>query len=318
MRPQVLITAITPLDHLAPLEGIAEIVMGPNDGSLMSRAAVLERAPELDGILNHGDVIVDEAFLVVATRLKIVANMAVGFNNLNLEAMTRHGVWATNAPDPFVETTADTTLGLLLAVARRIGEGHDYVQSGQWPKDGFRPAQWDGIRLRNKVIGIIGYGRIGRAVARRAEAFGMQVLVHAPSCRHEPNFCEMDDILSRADVISLHVPLTPQTRHLLNAGNLPRMKRGAILLNVARGPVVEEAALCRALANGHLGGAGLDVVEFEPNVSADLLGRKNVVVTPHLGGSSVEGRREARLQCARDVALVLAGQEPERALNRPR
>ena len=187
MKPRVLITAVTPLDHLAPLDGVAEIIMGPGDGSLMPRAAVLKHAAELDGIMNHGDVMVDEAFLAVATRLKIVANMAVGFDNLNLEAMTRRGVWAANAPDPFVETTADTTLGLLLAVARRICEGHAYVQSGQWPKEGFRPAQWDGLRLHNKVMGIIGYGRIGRAVARRAEAFGMKILVHARSCRHEPN-----------------------------------------------------------------------------------------------------------------------------------
>lgn len=317
MKRRVLITAVTPLDHLQPLHGLAEIIMGPSDGALVSRATILERASEWDAIINHGDVQVDEEFLAVATRLKIVANMAAGFNNLHLEAMACHGVWATNAPDPFVETTADTTLGLLLAVARRICEGHDYVQAGRWPTDGFRPARWDGLRLRDRVLGIIGYGRIGRAVARRAEAFGMKILVHARSCRHEPDFCELDELLSRADVVTLHVPLTPQTHHLLNAGNLSRIKRGAILLNVSRGLVIEEAALCRAVASGHLGGAGLDVVEFEPRVSAELLGRKNVVVTPHLGGSSVEGRREARLLSARDVALVLSGQEPERALNRP-
>ena len=317
MKPRVLITADVPRDHLAPLDGVAEVIMEPSDGSLMTRAAVLKMVPEFDAIINHGELLVDETFLAAATRLKIVANMSVGFNNLNLEAMTHHGVWGTNAPEPFVEATADATLGLLLAVARRICEGHEYIHSGQWAKDGFRPAQWDAMRLQNKVIGIIGYGRIGRAVARRAEAFGMKILVHAPSCRHEPNFCELDEILARADVISLHVPLTPQTRHLLNADNLFRMKRGAILLNVARGAVVDETALCLALESGHLGGTGIDVQEFEPQVPAALLRRKNVVLTPHLGGSTVEGRRESRLQCACDVASVLAGHEPERALNRP-
>ncbi|MBM3837249.1 MAG: D-glycerate dehydrogenase [Verrucomicrobia bacterium] len=317
MLPRVLITAVTPPDHLAPLEGLAEIVMGPSDGSLVPRSTILQRASEWVGIINHGDVIVDEALLAAAPRLKIVANMAAGFNNLHLEAMARHGVWATNAPDPFVETTADTTIGLLLAVARRICEGHQYVQSGQWAKDGFNPVRWDGLRLHSSVLGIIGYGRIGRAVARRAEAFGMKILMHAPRRRGEPNFCELDELLARAEVVSLHVPLTEQTRHLLNADNLPRMKPGAILLNVSRGPVIEEAALCRAVASGLLGGAGLDVMEFEPKAPAELLGRSNVVLTPHLGGSSVEGRREARLLCARDVALVLSGQEPERALNRP-
>jgi glyoxylate reductase len=318
MKPKVLITAVAPPDHLAPLEGIAEVIMGPSDGALLSRAALLERAGGFDAILNHGEVTVDEALLAAATRLRIVANMAVGYNNLNLEAMARHGVWATNAPDAFVEATADATLGLLLAVARRICEGHTYIHSGQWAKDGFRPARWDGIRLQNKVLGIVGYGRIGHAVARRAEAFGMKILVHGRSCRNEPNFCALDEILARADVVSLHVPLTPDTRHLLNAGNLFRMKPGAILLNMARGPVVEETALVRALVEGHLGGAGLDVQEFEPQVPAALLGRTNVVLTPHVGGCSVEGRRESRLQCARDVAAVLSGREPERALNRPK
>jgi glyoxylate reductase len=317
MKPRVLITAVVPPDHLAPLEGIAEVVMGPSEGALMPRVGVLEMAGELDGIINHGDVLVDEALLSVATRLRIVANMSVGFNNFNLDAMTRHGVWATNAPDPFVEATADATLGLLLAVTRRICEGHAYVHSGQWAKDGFRPAQWDGLRLQNKALGIIGFGRIGRAVARRAEAFGMKILVHAPSCRKEPNFCELDELLTRADVISLHVLLTAQTRHLLNAENIFRTKRGAILLNMARGPVVQETALCHALTSGHLGGAGIDVQEFEPQVPEALLNRKNVVLTPHIGGCTVEGRRESRLQSARDVALALSGREPERALNRP-
>jgi glyoxylate reductase len=317
MKPRVLITAVVPPDHLAPLDGIAEVTMGPSDGALMPRVAVLDMAGELDGIINHGDVVVDEALLSIATRLRIVANMSVGFNNFNLDAMTRHGVWATNAPDPFVDATADATLGLLLAVARRICEGHAYVHSGQWAKDGFRPAQWDGLRLQNKTLGIVGYGRIGRAVARRAEAFGMKILVHAPSCRAEPNYCDLDDILTRADVISLHVPLTAQTRHLLNAGNILRMKRGAILLNMARGPVVQETALCDALISGHLGGAGIDVQEFEPQVPAALLNRKNVVLTPHIGGCTVEGRRESRFQSASDVARVLSDQEPERALNRP-
>jgi glyoxylate reductase len=145
----------------------------------------------------------------------------------------------------------------------------------------------------------------------------MKILAHSPSCRNEPNFCELDELLARADVVSLHVPLTAQTRHLLNGENIFRMKPGAILLNVARGPVVQETALCHALTSGHLGGAGIDVQEFEPQVPAALLNRKNVVLTPHIGGCTLEGRRESRLLSASDVALVLSGREPERPLNRP-
>jgi glyoxylate reductase len=226
-------------------------------------------------------------------------------------------VWATNVPDAFTAATADATLGLLLCLARRLAEADRYVRSGRWEEDGFRPGAWDGLLLAGKTLGVVGYGAIGQAVARRARAFDMPVIYHRRRQSADPDHRPLDALLAESDVVSLHVPLTDQTRHLINAARLQQMKRGALLVNMARGPVVDEAALAAALESGHLAGAALDVFEHEPRVTPALLGMPQVVLAPHLGGGTTESRSWARLTCARNVAAILQGRQPPDAVNRP-
>jgi glyoxylate reductase len=317
MKPKILITNHVPDDHLEPLLGLAEIIKGPSGGPMCSREEVLALAPDLVGIINQHELAVNRELLAAAPKLRIVANVAIGYNNLDIPALDEAGVWASNCPDPFSEPAADHTIALLLAVARRVPEADVYVRSGQWAKDGFQPGPWDGMLLGGKTIGIVGFGQIGRGVAKRAEAFGMRVIFHNTSGQNDPRYRTLEALLAESDVVSLNCPLVPATRHLLNAQSIALMKRGAIVLNMARGPVVDENALAAALASGHLGGAGMDVAENEPQIHPGLLAQKNVVFTPHIGGGTVESRKQARLTCARNVAEVLQGRPPLNPVNRP-
>ena len=317
MKPKILITNHVPDDHLEPLLGLAEIIKGPSGGPMCSREKVLALAPDLVGIINQHELAVNRELLAAAPKLRIVANVAIGYNNLDIAALDEAGVWASNCPDPFSEPAADHTIALLLAVARRVPEADAYVRSAQWAKDGFQPGPWDGMLLGGKTIGIVGFGQIGRGVAKRAEAFGMRVIFHNTSGQNDPRYRTLEALLAESDVVSLNCPLVPATRHLLNAQSIALMKRGAIVLNMARGPVVDENALAAALASGHLGGAGMDVAENEPQIHPGLLAQKNVVFTPHIGGGTVESRKQARLTCARNVAEVLQGRPPLNPVNRP-
>jgi glyoxylate reductase len=285
---------------------------------MCTREEVLALAPGLTAIINQHELKVDRELLAAAPNLKIVANVAIGYNNMDIDALDEFGVWGTNCPGVFAEPAADHTMALLLAVARRVTEADAYCRSGQWEKDGFQPGPWDGMLLGGKTMGIVGFGQIGRAVAKRAEAFGMRIVFHDNIGHDNPNYRPLEALLAEADVVSLHVPLLPETRHLLNETSIALMKRGAVVLNLARGPVVDESALAAALASGHLGGAGMDVAENEPQIHPGLLTQRNVVFTPHVGGGTVESRKAARLLCARNVAAVLCGATPLTPVNSPR
>lgn len=318
MKPRVLVTLKMPEAHLSPLDGVAEMVMATEEWNMMPRTEVLRLAPEMDAIITQGELQVDGELLEAATQLKIVANVAIGIDNFDTDAMASRGVWATNAPSSFTDCTADCAMALLLALARKIPEGHAYVTSGRWESDGMQPRRWEGVLLAGKTMGIVGYGEIGKAVAGRAKAFGMQVIFNRARPDSDPAHRDLDTLLAEADVVSLHIPLTSQTRGLIDAAALARMKPGALLINLARGKCVDEAALAAALRSGHLGGAGLDVFENEPRVHPELLEMPNVVLAPHIGGSTVESRRDARLLAAENVALVLAGKAPKTPVNAPR
>jgi glyoxylate reductase len=311
---KVLWTNAPPPDHYAPLRDLAEVVTGPPVGAQMLREEVLARAGEVDAIVNQAELRVDRELLDAAPRLKAVANVAIGTNNLDTAAMLERGVIGLNVPDAFAESTADATIGLLLAVARRLPEADRYVRSGRWPEDGFQPGVWDGMELSGKTLGIFGFGLIGKAVARRAEAFGMKVRFHTRSPADDPRAVTFHELLETSDALSLHAPLTDKTTGLLERKRLARMKRGAILLNLARGQIVEEAALVEALRTGQLGGVGLDVFADEPQVPASLTELSNVVLTPHLGGGTRESRKRARLAAAEDVARVLRGEPPRHSI----
>ena len=314
---KVLITNAVPADVLEPLAGLAEVIQGPAGGRLMAREDVLRLAGTLQGIINQAELIVDEELLDAAPRLKIVANVAIGLDNLDLDLMARRGVWATNVPDAFVESTADCAIALILSLLRRIHLADGYVRSGKWPGDGFQPGLWDGILLAGKTLGVVGYGRIGRAVARRAEAFGMRVIFHSRSPSEHDGYRCLDALMAEADVITLHTPLTAETRHLIDSRRLAQMKPSAFLVNMARGAVLHEQALVDALLDGRIAGAALDVFEFEPEVHPALLRLPNVCLTPHIGGGTRESRAQARRLCAENIAAVLQGKRPVTPVNDP-
>ncbi|WP_290059684.1 2-hydroxyacid dehydrogenase [Amycolatopsis solani] len=237
--------------------------------------------------------------------LKVVANVAVGYDNVDVPALAERGVVVTNTPGVLTDATADLAFGLLLAVTRRLGEGERLLRSRTpWS---FHLGFLLGSGLQGKTLGIVGYGQIGRAVAKRAEAFGMTI-VH--SGRSSQGSVPFGELLARSDVVSLHCPLTPETRHLIDAASLRAMKPSAYLVNTTRGPVVDEAALADALEAGEIAGAALDVFEKEPEVEPRLLGRDDVVLSPHLGSATVETRTAMAVLAARNVVAVLAGRAP--------
>jgi len=242
--------------------------------------------------------------------LKIVANCATGVDNVDLVAAEMNGVIVTNTPDVLTEAVADFTWAMILTITRRVSEGERLVRSGRW--GGWALDQLLGMELRGKQLGLVGTGRIARAVATRAGAFGMRVVFAAR--RHIDSFdgdlISLDRLLVSSDVVSLHVPLTPETTHLIDRKSLARMKRSAYLINTSRGPVVDEEALAWALQNHLLAGAALDVYEREPAVHPDLLQLENVLLVPHLGSATTETRTAMADLAAENVLAVLAGRPP--------
>lgn len=317
-RNKIIITSTFPDSVVREIERHAEVIMGSDPAKGMPRDRVLAQVSEVAGIINQGELKIDEALLSRAPRLKVVANASAGFDNMDVAAMRAHGVIGTNCPGSFSPDTATHVIGLLLALTRRILEADRYVRSGQWAEEGWMPGgRWDGISLEGKRLGIVGYGSIGRAVERRAAGFGMEVRHYSRSGEGQSGWQPLPDLLREADVVSLNCPLTPETRHLINRDALGLMRKGAILINVSRGPVADIAAVIEALQSGRLGGAGLDVFEFEPTVPAELFGMSNVVLSPHMGGCTVEARQNAWRLCIDNVLGVLAGRAPKTPAFRP-
>jgi glyoxylate reductase len=282
-----------------------------------AREELLAGVTGCDGLLVSPTERVDAELLDAAgPALRVVANHAVGFDNVDLAAATERGVLVSNTPGVLTRATAEFTLALILDVLRRVSEGDRLVRSGsRWI---LGPAFMLGATLEGRTLGIVGLGRIGREVARLAEPFGARVVY---SSRREaadvswPRLA-LRELLGTADVVSLHCPLTPETRHLIGARELARMRRDAFLVNTTRGPVVDEAALAAALASGEIAGAALDVYEREPEVHPGLLGLENVVLAPHLGSATTEARRAMGMLCVDALRAVLLDQRaPENALN---
>jgi glyoxylate reductase len=247
---------------------------------------------------------VDRAVIEAGRDLRVIANVAVGYNNVDVAAARERGIVVTNTPDVLTDATADLTLALILAVTRRLGEGERMVRRGAWT--GWAFDQLLGMQLRGRQLGIVGWGRIGQAVAERAGAFGMSVVHTSRSSADMP----LDRLLSTSDVVSLHVPLTPETRHLIGQPELARMKRSAYLINTTRGPVVDESALAWALKNRLISGAALDVYEREPEVHPDILPLENVVLAPHLGSATTETRTAMADLAVSNAIAVIEGKPP--------
>ncbi|GAC1342258.1 MAG: D-glycerate dehydrogenase [Candidatus Dormibacteria bacterium] len=266
------------------------------------------------------DRIDDAALAAGGDRLRAVCNYAVGYNNIDVAAATAHGVSVTNTPGVLNDATADCALGLILAAARRLCEGDAMVREGRFT--GWEPDLLLGLELRGSLLGVVGIGRIGQALARRALALGMRLAytdrAEAPideDLRPHLQRMELGDLLAQADVISLHVPLTEETHHLLGEAALRSMKRSAVLVNTSRGPVIDERALVRALREGWIAAAGLDVYEDEPRLAPGLAECRNAVLAPHLGSATVHTRRAMAELCARSVLAALEGEVPPNCVN---
>jgi glyoxylate reductase len=253
---------------------------------------------------------ITEDVLAAGGRLKIVANIAVGYENIDVQAAKRRGVVVTNTPDVLTEAVAEFTWALILNVARRVGEGERLVRSGGWK--GWGLDFMLGTELRGKQLGIVGHGRIGRAVAAKAPAFGMEVaFASRGATRRGPGrYMSLDELLVTSDVISIHAPATPETRHLIGRKELVRMKRSALLVNTARGSIVDEEALAWALGERLIAGAALDVYEREPEIFAPLLAKENAVLAPHMGSATRETRTAMADLAVRNVLAVLNGDAP--------
>lgn len=289
------------------------------DAERPPREEVLRRVKDKEGLICLLTEKVNDELLRAAPKLRIAANVAVGFDNIDVGACTRRGVVATNTPGVLDETTADFAWTLLLAVARRLGEGEALARSGNWK--GWNLDQLCGADVWGKTLGVVGFGRIGRAVARRASGFQMKVIytdaVRAPEdAEHSLNaeFRDMSSLLAESDFISLHVPLLPETRGLLDGPKFYRMKPTAFLINTSRGPVVDEAALVAALEGKKIAGAALDVYENEPFIHPGLK-RPNVVLAPHLASASLETRTKMAVMAVNNVVALFKGQRPANMLN---
>jgi len=283
------------------------------------REELLRRVKDKDGLVCLLTEKVNEELLRAAPKLRIAANVAVGFDNIDVGACTKRGVAATNTPGVLDETTADFAWTLLMAGARRLAEGEALARSGSWK--GWDLDQLVGTDVWGKTLGIVGFGRIGRAVARRAGGFHMKVIytdaVRAPENVEKElkaEFREMSALLAESDFISVHVPLLPETRGLFDASKFQRMKPTAFLINTSRGPVVNEAALVAALEKGKIAGAGLDVYENEPVIHPGLK-RANVVLAPHIASASLETRTKMACMAAENVVALFNGQRPPNILN---
>ncbi len=274
------------------------ILIGQPHDHPATREELLEAASQADALVVTLTERVDADVLDRAPRLKVVAVYAVGYDNVDVTAATRRGIVVTNTPDVLTETTADLAWALILAVMRRIPEADRLVREGRW--EGWAPAQLLGADVFGKTLGIMGMGRIGRAVARRAAGFGYLPLTH---------------VLQRADIVTIHTPLTDTTRGLIGKAELAVMRRSAYLINTARGAVVDEAALAEALEQGRLAGAGLDVYQHEPHVHPRLLALPNTVLLPHIGSATTETRVKMGLMVADNITAVLEGRKAPHRVN---
>ena len=307
---RVLVTRTLPEGGTAPLLAAGHDVIERPDDTPFTTAELREAAGHVDAIVCLLTDRIDATVLGAgAGRLRVVANVAVGYDNVDIEAAATHGIVVCNTPEVLDETTADLAFLLILAASRLASSAEADLRARRWP--GWGITQYLGRDVHGATLGLVGYGRIGRAVARRASGFAMEVLHHTRTDRGLPGWtADLDALMSSSDVVSLHVPLTDDTRHLIDERRLRLMKTTAVLVNTARGPVVDEEALARALEDGRLFAAGLDVYEREPEVHPRLLRAPRTVLLPHIGSASGATRtRMAQVACE-GVVAVLAGRRP--------
>lgn len=320
-RPRIFVTQPVAQSALARLERIADVDLNPDTAHIATQDELLNavRSHDLLFCLLHDRV--DRDVVAANPALKAIASMKITPSDIDVEEATRRRIPVTVIPPIVTEATADLHMALLLAVARRVLEGDKLVRAGIFP--GAQSQHLEGVLLADKVLGLIGGGgRIGRAVARRARGFGLKLIYSSPRRKPEAElelgmaYVPLDQLLRDADFVSVHTPLTPETRHQIGEREIALMKRGAFIVNTARGPIIDESALARALVERRIAGAGLDVFENEPQIDSRLLALPNVVLTPHLGSAARELREVMANIVVDNILAVLEGREPPNCWNR--
>ncbi|MDQ7825753.1 MAG: D-glycerate dehydrogenase [Candidatus Eremiobacteraeota bacterium] len=319
MKPAVLVTRRLPDKGMAPLFSRYSVTINPHD-RVMSRQELMEGIEGKQALLSLLTDTVDSAVMDAAPGLRVISNYAVGFNNIDVKAATERRIVVTNTPGVLTETTADFAFALMLSIARRIPESERFLRAGRF--QGWGPMLLLGEDIHRKTLGIVGMGRIGRAVAKRAAGFSMEVIYHSTkplsageetmlSARYAP----LDELLQASDFVTLHVPLTEKTRHLIGARELGLMRKDAFLINTSRGPIVDEEAVAEALASASIRGAALDVYEKEPQVHPGLLALENVILAPHTASATVKTRTLMAEIAAQNLIAAMEGERPPHVVN---
>lgn len=319
MKPKIYVTRLLPKPGMDLLAEVFDVEVNPHD-RVVTREELLEGVKGKDALLSLLTDTIDAEVMDAEPKLKVIANYAVGFNNIDVAAATERGIPVTNTPGVLTDTTADLAFTLLVATARRIVEADKFMRAGKY--QGWAPMLFLGQDIHHKTLGIVGFGRIGQAMAKRAMGFEMKILYtdaqRAPKEVEEKygaEFTTLEDLLRRSDFVSLHVPLLESTRHLISDAQFDMMKKTAILINTARGPVVDEKALVRALKAGKIAGAGLDVFEREPEFEPELAEMDNVIMVPHIASASVETRTKMATMAAENAIAVIKGEVPPNLVN---
>lgn len=323
MFQKVFVTRKIPQEGLDMITGRFEVNVWPSEHP-PSREEIIEEAADCQGLITLLSDPIDADLIGQLSNLKVIAQYAVGYDNIDVEEAARRGIIVTNTPGVLTETTADLTWSLIMATKRRIVEADRYVRSGKW-NVAWGPELLLGTDIHGATLGIIGMGRIGQAVAKRAQGFNMRILYHSRSQNEETaalkelvgaQSTNLDTLLRDSDIVSIHVPLASETHHLIGEKELGMMKKGSILVNTSRGPVVDQETLYRALSSGYLGGAGLDVFEEEPiSKESPLLKLSNVILVPHIGSASMKTRTIMATMCAENIIAVLDGERPPNIVN---
>ncbi|MGQ9618872.1 MAG: 2-hydroxyacid dehydrogenase [Candidatus Aminicenantia bacterium] len=314
MRFKVLLTRKIIKEAMDYLSSITDLEVGSDD--VMDREILLEKIKDKDGLISMLDDRIDKEIMDSAPKLKVISNYAVGYNNIDVKYAISKGIFVTNTPGVLTETTADLTLALILSTCRQIPQADDFTRRGEFK--GWGPTLFLGRDVYGKTLGIIGFGRIGRSVARRATGFNMKILYwdkiklkKDEEMRLNVEFRELEPLLQESDIITVHLPLTTETHHLLNRERLSLLKEDSVLINTARGPIIDEKTLCDFLEEGRIWGAGLDVYEREPEIEKRLFNHPRVVLLPHIGSASFETRKKMGMLVAEGLLKALRGEIPD-------
>lgn len=321
MKPTIFITRKLPDEAIESIKNQYQVKMWDSEDVPVPRERLLEEAKTADALLTMLSDSIDEAVLTAGSQLKVVANLAVGFDNIDLETATKNGIAVCNTPDVLTDTTADLAFGLLMATARRLVEAAELVKKNEWKS--WSPLLLAGHDVHHKTIGIVGMGKIGETVAKRATGFDMEILYHNRTRKPETEkslgaiYCSFDELVEKSDFIVSLTPLTNETRNMFSRDTFKKMKKNAIFINAGRGPVIDEQALYEALVEKDIAGAGLDVFVKEP-IGADhpLLTLPNVVALPHIGSSSVETRVTMMKLCIDNIQAVIKSENPLTLVNK--